>query len=232
MRTLVYLVLIVTAIAGPLLYLTVGRDARARTAAATSKYLADRAEVDALLRADRPPRDGVLRAAEAMLVERRTAVDALRTGVAITNADATDARLRELALGVGLDGPVVDSLFAGLNGPASSARRLVLASVLGGIDPTSRVERLHFASLPEPIRGVGLERWRVELTFLATLGSVVRTTEALCGGDERRVPATLVQLDLARTRMDEWARFAETFEQPPLRVQASFDVLVGRGGTP
>lgn len=232
MRALVYGTLIAITIAGPLLYLTVGANARARTKTATTAILAERGAVEALVRADKPPRDGVLRAAEAALAQRRATVDVLRGAIGRSATDATDARLRELALAVGLDAPVIDSLLAGLNGPSATARRTVLASVLTGIEPTVRVERLHCASLPEPIVGLGLARWRVELAFVASLAAAVRTTEALGAGDERRSPAILVALDLARTRSDEWAALAERFDEPPVRVQATFDVLVGAGGTP
>lgn len=232
MRALVYLTLIAVSVAGPALYLTVGASARARAKTATTKVLAERGAVEALVRADKPPRDGVLRAAEVALAQRRSTVDSLRTAIDRSKADATDAQLRERALAVGLDAPVIDSLLAGLSGPSSTARRTVLASVLGGIEPTARVERLHCASLPEPVVGLGVARWRVELAFVATLAAAVRTTESLGAGDDRRAPASLIALDVTRTRADEWAALAETFEQPPVRVQATFDVFVGAGGGP
>ncbi|MBK6942770.1 MAG: hypothetical protein IPH13_21565 [Planctomycetes bacterium] len=232
MRALVYLALIAVAVAGPILYSTVGGKARTRAKTATAAILAERGAVEALVRADWPPRDGALRAADAALTARRSTVDSLHAAIGRSTADVTDAQLRTLALAVGVDAPVIDSLLAGLTGPSAAARRTVLASVLGGIEPTARVERLHCASLPEPIAGFGLARWRVELAFVASLASAVRTTESLGAGDDRRAPASLIALDLARTRSEEWAELAERFDQPPVRVQATFDVIVDAGGAP
>lgn len=232
MRALVYVVLIAVAVAGPILYATIGADARLETAAATTRYLADRAAVDALLRADRPPRDGVLDAAEASLERRRTTVDGLRAAVVAAASGVDDAKVRELAAALGLDRPVIDSLLTGVTGPAATARRTVLWSVLGGLEPGSIVERLHCASLPEPIAGTGIARWRVEVALVAPLASVVRSSEALCSGDAARAPALLIAFDMARTRADEWARFATLFDQPPVRAQATLDVLVAAGGAP
>lgn len=232
MRSLVYVVLIALAVAGPALYLTVGGSARKRAADATAAALAERGQVAALMNADAPPSAAALKEAEAALLQRRSTVDGLRAAIAAAKPAGGDASLRERALALGLDVPVVDSLLAGLDGTGAVSRRFALASALGSIEPDTTVERVHCGSLPEVIAGLDVQRWRIELTLVAPVGSIVRSTESLCAGADDRAPALLIGLEALRSRADEWAKLADVFAEPPLRAQVTVDVLVADGGAP
>jgi hypothetical protein len=234
-RVLAFLGVLVLALAGPLVWLTVGRDARADRREHLAALRTARAETEAALAAHVPLPSVSLDATANDLAAREAALGGLLDALVADGAPPPDdERLRALGRDAGVDDALLEPLLVSLTGgDAEAARRRALAGFLAAAAANAPVHLHSLRITVEPAPpAADLRRVTLSARALGPATALVRLVEhVMAGADAPK--ADLAALEIVRATGDEQDGLPAAWPETalPLRMDVTIDTFdrVGRG---
>ena len=232
MRSLMFLLLAVLAVIGPVRYLTVAADARESRRVGIEKVREEAAGVRRLIRESAPPALPQVAAHRATLDALDARVDAVGARFGVPESAApTLEHLETLGQNVGLDTAIQAALLGGIGtGVHAPLRRRAVASILHAVSDAggATIESVDVAAAPTTrAEAPPLTLLHVGLTALGDPTKLIALSERLVRGGESDPPGDLVEARLEKTSSADWERSVGQSPVPPVRLTLRVELLLG-----
>ena len=238
MRIILFLLITILTAAGPFYYLTAGTRARdeRREHLLLTKRAAD--GVRTLLSEHTPPPTDLLNVGVERIAKRQAVLERFAAEVAaplqIPALDTEAIRATARAAGVAdvVLAPTYATMASDLHGPERlTALHAVVAALRDSGDLV--LQDLKIArELQKSENRLPVRLLRITLTLLGDATTLATFTERLAAGSDRNPPGDLVAAKLSRPSEALWNRLGWSKTAPPLSLQLTLDLIVGRSSGP